>query len=153
MIDPNSIKPALRGKSDFFSWQLYRWVKASPHYTEIWRGTWNSFTGLDEKRPTLYIGRMDEGLWMHGRTLRHLCRHGENLESFAYSPAHDTRRWVNVTDEWWAEYRQIGVCAIHNGTAHHWTYGVEIRSCDYCGEVQRRGVQIETVTRKIWLPA
>lgn len=151
----STIKPARRGKADFFSWQLYRWVKAKPHAVQIWRGTWNSATGVDRQRPVLYIGHMDAdesgGRWFHGRLLRNLCLHGQKLDGYAYGPGHDTAHWEEITAEWWMEYMRIGVCAIHGDYAHDWAENGDARTCRHCGKRERRTV--ETVERAVWADA
>lgn len=150
-IEANHIKPKKRGIADFFSWQLYRWVKAKPHATQIWRGTWNSATGIDRDRPVLYIGHMDSDtpgeLWFHGRNLRNLCCYRQKIESYAYGPGHDTKKWVDVTEGWWSEYMEKGVCAIHVDYAHDWETEGDKRTCSWCGAVENRVVeQVERVT-------
>ena len=121
MIDPQTIRPHRRGKSDFFSWQLYRWIKNRPYAHQIWRGTWNSATGIDPLERPLYIGYMDTdgygSLWLHGRMLRSLCLHGQSIDGIAYGPRHDTANWQEITAEWWQEYSKRGVCAIHGDLA------------------------------------
>ena len=121
MIDAKTIKPQQRGRSDFFSWQLYRWLRDKPQHCQIWRGTWNSATGIDRSRPVIYIGHMDTDTpgerWLHGRMLRNLCLRVQDINSYAYGPGHDTEHWEEITEEWWAEYMEKGVCAIHGDLA------------------------------------
>ena len=71
-IKAEEFKPEKKGKSDFYSWQLYRWLKKYPYYFRVFKGTWNPITGHDIKHPILYIGAKDGG-WFHGRVLRKLC--------------------------------------------------------------------------------
>lgn len=154
-VDAGTIKPATREKADFFSWQLYRWVKAKPYSVQIWRGTWNSATGIDRQRPVLYIGHMDYtesgNRWFHGRLLRNLCLHGQRLEGYAYGPGHDTAHWEEITEQWWAEYMRIGVCAIHGDYAHDWDEEGDSRTCRNCGKRERRTVEL--VRRTAWVDA
>ena len=155
MIDARTIKPRQRGKADFFSWQLYRWIKARPYSFQIWRGTWNSATGIDPDRPVLYIGHMEENTpgeyWFHGRMLKNLCLHGQKIESYAYGPSHDTAHWEDVTEDWWNEYMRIGVCAIHGDSAHAWEEQADTRTCKHCGKKERRTVEL--VRRTTWTDA
>lgn len=65
-VDASTIKPAKRGKADFFSWQLYRWVKAKPHAFQIWRGTWQP--ALIVKRPS-----STSALWTRPKTASDGC--------------------------------------------------------------------------------
>ena len=154
-IDPTSIKPAVRGKADFWSWQLYRWVRHNPQFTQVWSGTWNFATGIDRNKPVLYIGHMDDqwgdGQWLHGTALRSLCLVGQPLRSAAYGPAFDTVNWTDMTAEWWDEYRRIGVCAIHGDNAHNWSAEGKTRVCSYCGKRERQTIQM--VERSKWVAA
>src|SRR5690625_1551978 len=104
MIKAEQIKPKEKGKSDLFSWQLYRWLKKRPHAIKIWAGTWNSVSGIEPEKSVLYIGFERDGDWIHARQLRNLCLHGANLDCWAYGPAHDTRNWADVTNEFWQRY-------------------------------------------------
>jgi hypothetical protein len=148
-----SIKPANHGKSDFFSWQLYRWAKQKPLMLQIWEGTWNSVSGTDRGHPVLYIGYMDSDTpgekWLHGRKLRELCCHGQNIEGCAYGPGHDTAHWKEITKEWWKKYMRIGVCAIHGDFAHNWNESGDTRICEYCGKKEHK--QIEMVEKVTWV--
>lgn len=154
-VDVNTIKPAKRGTSDFFSYQLYRWARAKPHAMQIWRGTWNPATGVDRNTPTLYIGHMDKAesgeLWLHGRALRNLCLRGQTLNGYVYGPEHDTAAWEDITEQWWAEYARIGVCAIHGDFAHAWREDDDTRACRHCGKRQRRTTTL--VEHSTWVDA
>lgn len=148
-IDPKTIKPAQRGQSDFFSWQLYRWVRQNQHLCSVFAGTWNSVTGVEPGRTVPYIGRMDEDGWFHGTLLRGLCCHGASLQSWAYGPGHDTANWKDITAEFWTDYFNRGVCAVHGDLAHNWDYvTADFRVCRWCGKQE----QEQTVYRavKVW---
>lgn len=132
MINAMQIKPVQRGKSDFFSWQLYRFLKKHPESIQIWEGTWNWATGIDPENTTLYIGLDREGGWIHARHLRNLCTYGADLSRYAYGPGHDTENWKNVTERFWDDYLRIGVCAIHEDYAHNWIEKGDFRHCTYC---------------------
>lgn len=148
MITALEIKPKERGKSDFFSWQLYRWVKKYPNRLTIWDATWNSATGVDRGKTSLYIGDKRDGNWIHARQLRNLCLIGGKIEAYAYGGAHDTKNWVDVTKQFWVEYLKKGVCAIHDNS-HVWLTNNENRTCQRCGHKQTQ--IIETVERKRWI--
>lgn len=153
MIAPMAIKPAKRRQSYFYSWQLYRWAKTKPTSVQIWRGTWNGATGIDRNAPVLYIGHMDrctpDENWLHGRMLRNLCLFGQNLAGYAYGPAHDTKHWEEITTEWWAEYMEKGVCAIHGEMAHKWTINSDKRTCAHCRKEEYRTTEV--VKRDVWI--
>lgn len=133
MIAAKDFKPSVTGRSDFFSWQMYRWLKKHPYYTTIWAGTWNHVSGIGGES-VLYIGgERDENGYISARWLRNLCLSGENLQAWAYGPCHDTANWKDISDWFWSQYRAIGVCAIHGDYAHKWVYyGEFLRECQYC---------------------
>lgn len=140
--DAKSIKPAVTGQSDFYSWQLYRWVSRWPDDCEIWRGYWNPVTGLDPSRPTLFIGKKLEDGWFMGRRLRSLCTYSATLGSYAHNPGgFGTDKWENISAEWWPEYMRIGVCAIHSAS-HRWSEGKQHRTCQRCGAIERKRVDL-----------
>jgi hypothetical protein len=153
MINHQQIKPAANGRSDFFSWQLYRWVKKHPGRLKIWAGTWNSCTGIDREKPVLYIGDDRDGDWIHARQLRNLCTHGANLQAWAYGPPHDTKNWVDATEAFWGDYLKKGVCAIHGDFAHDWDDQGQRRACNYCGAVETKETRTRTVTTEVWVAA
>lgn len=138
MLKADDIKPEIKGKSDFFSWQLYRWVKANPKRVKVWLAAWNSVTGIDFNSPTLYIGDDRDGSWIHARQLRSLCTRGANLTCMAYGPAHGTENWLDVTEQFWADYLRIGVCAIHGDYAHDWEVTGDKRICKHCSKQEKQ---------------
>lgn len=149
-LTADQIKPKVRGKSDFFSWQLYRYMKkySNPSEHRIWAATWSSCYGVQPNKPSLYIGSERDGGWIHARQLRNLCSVGQKIERYAYGAPHDTANWVDVTDAFWGDYLKIGVCAIHGDFAHKWQEEDELRTCDYCGKKERK--RIVMVEKEVW---
>jgi hypothetical protein len=153
IIEPESIKPKVKGWSDFFSWNLYRWVKNNPEYVHVFQSTWNPV--YDKDRPDfkwLMIGMIDqddESCFL-GRHLPNVCCEGKPQESFAYCcHVHDVKNWKDITDEFWKRYMEIGVCAIHGDFAHKWIESGRERMCEYCGKKERKMTFIESVERWI----
>jgi len=96
-IDAEEYKPKVRGRADFFSWQLYKWLKKKPYYCRVYKGVWNVISGHDPDNPRLYIGLINDG-YFSGNLLRRICRHGQRLESWAYcSKTHRVDEWEDVT--------------------------------------------------------
>lgn len=150
-MDPKTIKPKVNGKSDFFSWNLYRWTKANPSYCRVYRGIWNSCAGKNNLgKEWLCIGYRSDDMWFHGRPIIGVCRDGKPKEKYAYSPGekgHDAAHWEDITEEFWKRYMEIGVCAIHGERAHKWVESGRERTCEYCGKKERKLVFIESVER------
>ena len=149
IIEAKSIKPKESMKSDFFSWNLYRWIRKHPHRNRIWSATWNICTGVDIAR-ILYVGSKREGDWIHCTQLRRLCSGSGRgkQEAYAYNHNHDTANWVDVTEEFWAKYMEIGVCAIHGDLAHKWKYEGNGRVCEYCGKSEEKETVL--ISQNIW---
>lgn len=134
------VKPKIRGKSDFYSWQLYRYMKKfnNPIEFRIWAATWNSCYGVQPDSPSLYIGSERDGIWIHARQLRNLCSVEQKVERYAYGAPHDTANWMDVTDSFWSDYLKKGVCAIHGDYAHKFHENGDLRTCEYCGKKERK---------------
>ena len=150
-IEPKQIRPAVKGKADFFSWQLYRWVRKHPDRTRIFVG-WNQIDGsVGESYPNdfLYIGSRDDQ-WVVGARLRTICLTGEKLQSWAYPESQD---WKDVTDQFWKDYFRIGVCAIWGDYSwHNWQYiNDSKRECQYCKRLESK--EIEMVPTERWKAA
>ena len=140
-IDAEEYKPKVRGRADFFSWQLYKWLKKKPYYCRVYKGAWNVISGHDPDNPWLYIGLINDG-YFSGNLLRRICRHGQRLESWAYcSKTHRVDEWEDVTEWFFSEYEKKGVCAIHGDFAHKWQpLNSNQRICEYCKKVETSSV-------------
>ncbi|MDD2462457.1 MAG: hypothetical protein PHI97_00505 [Desulfobulbus sp.] len=134
-------KPKVNGKSDFFSWNLYIWLKKNPEYCRIYKGVWNSANGYDPSRPTLYIGFVADN-WFHGTMLRRVCNLGLKEHTWAYGPRDShLDEWIDITDEFFADYERRGVCAIHDDMVHVWEKSSpDERRCVYCGKTETRAI-------------
>ena len=137
-IKANDIKPNVKGQSDFFSWQLFRWIRKNPTAFRVYAGTWNSIDGIEPERPVFYIGyEREDSHWISARNLRNLCCANQDLKSYSYGPCHDTANWVDVTEAFWSDYMKKGVCAIHGDNAHSWDEKDDgLRCCIHCCETQ-----------------
>lgn len=138
-IDFKDIKPKKGGVADFFSWQLYRWVKHRPDACEVW-----SFDGLLFIGWTEFYGNL---LYLYGRRLTELCLAGKRLHSYSFCLPSDAQ---NVTELFWEQYFKIGVCAIHGDSAHKWaSAGPNDRKCENCGKVETKHIRIKEV--EVWI--
>ena len=146
--DSQSIKPKFDNRSDFFSWQLFAFVKKHPNYTHIYKLIDTDKANI--KGYTLYIGNLTDDLGFVGRDLRRLCYSGVglNLESMLVS-LRDQSKLEDITEKFWADYLTKGVCLIHNGVAHSWVADGNTRTCEYCGETQYK--KITMVEKTSWV--
>lgn len=147
IIDPETIKPKTKGKADFYSWQLYKFIKNKPYYCHIYKGTWNSFDGYNKDKPVMYIGMKDRDnqCCFFGAALRQICVQGAKLKIWCMnSREHHVEEWEDITDWFFKEYQRIGVCAIHGDYAHNWVEDGDTRKCEYCGKRE--------VKQHLWVP-
>jgi len=163
----SSIKPAVKGHSDKFSWRLYQ--RALKRGRErVYISAWNNIlgqpfepnlaalkAGCKHQRAWLMIGEAigDDG-WFHGLRMQSATRTGQRVdESFAYSPAFNTGAWLDVTDWFWKSYLERGRCIIHGDLSHKWLQiNRNARKCAYCDKHERRTVRtIKKVERlEVW---
>lgn len=155
------IRPKVNGKSDFFSWRLFQFMrKHGCRYDKIYASNWNPVLGRMEvdsdpskaiESGYLMIGHMDSHGWFGGRGLRRLCSGPSNgsLMCMSYSEDHGVSEWVDVTDLFWEKYLKIGVCAIHRNFAHEWSHDGDLRTCIYCQKTEKR--IIEMVEKERWV--
>lgn len=135
-IKPKDVKPKKNGQSDFFSWQLYKWLCAYSERTRIYKA-------LDG---TVYIGDAIKDGWVYGRRLRELCSYKAGLQGYAFSASAGVNQWTDITEEFWTEYLKIGTCAIHGDLWHEWVETSTTRQCQYCGKVEHKKERIVTET-------
>jgi hypothetical protein len=130
-------KPKEKGISDFYSWNLYRWLRKNKgEYCEIFN-TGQAFNHL-------IIGRKYPDGDIIGFRLKELCS-GSSTVKFPQKFCYGDQEWPEVTEEFFAEYSRIGVCAIHGDMAHKWEYGGSLRGCEYCGKVERKKIKMVEV--------
>src|SRR5690606_17189849 len=112
-----TIRPAVRGKSDKFSWRLHqRSLKNGRE--RVYLMAW---TFLDGYRPAslgdligghvhayqIALGFLDRE-WFHGNTLRNVCTPGTPTHDWAYGPGHHVAEWIEITDWFWDNYLRVG---------------------------------------------
>lgn len=139
------IRPKIKGKSDFFSWRLYLYVKRYEKYhaqRTIWAHL-NPCTGST----ALYIGSERDGDWIHAQLLRGLCTTTGKVQRLAFGAVHGTREWVDITEQFWSDYLKKGVCAIHGDYAHQWIESESERVCEYCKKREVKRVVMMPVTQ------
>ena len=157
------IKPKVKGKSDKYSWNLYKWVKKKGFYPKVWFDTENRLNGEKlefdkENFPTyqLWIGGSDkEGLWFYGSSLRSIlsprCKEWANPWM--------ANKHIDITDWFWNEYIKIGRCIwdkSHDGWLENaderFAYVGNTRKCKWCGKWQAKEIIKETTISRydVW---
>lgn len=145
-------QPKEKGKSDFYSWNLFRWLRKQDKEKHPLLKKTKMYRGEDG---LLYIGsRYDqEEKNVSGFRLRELCSTGSNdrFPTVFYHPK--SCGWEDVTEWFWSEYERIGVCAIWGDMSHDFTYLSDntARMCQHCGKIEKR--KVEMVERVTWEPA
>lgn len=148
-----SIRPAVKGKSDKYSWRLYQRTKKNGR-ERVYLMAWNGLIGYQAPDPScleqgfvpaskIALGQVQDGFF-HGGRLQTICTPGESLMDWAYSPAHHVAEWIDITDWFWSNYLRHGRCLFFIGV-HRWTaMNRNTRKCEHCGKHERRSV----VTRR-----
>ena len=140
----SEIKPKEKYKSDFFSWNLYRFLSSKDPKNNCLNKIYQ-----DPQDGTLYIGEKTYDNWgVRGFKLRRLCS-GSGKGKFPMVFAHmNSKSWLDITDEFFDLYMKIGVCAIHGDFAHSFIEKGNKRECEYCGKVERKYVKV--VEKEYW---
>lgn len=168
----NDIKPKARGKSDKFSWNLYRFLeknykKSTFHFYHIvdQEDYVNGevvnkkvpFDINDAKTMDIWVGNeREDGLFMYGNRLWTITSGSkERFTEFA-NPWLRNKEYIDVTDEFIKAYLRIGRC-LFTRHSNRWIEGDEARftyinknsrRCNWCGRYQTRRIKkIQTIKR------
>ena len=140
-------QPKVKGKSDFYSWNLFRWLRKQ-NFTR--RNLFSIFKTPREGAPYV-IGYRDSEGCIIGFRLKELCSTGSDKQ-FPQVCCYGNKDWEDVTEWFWFEYESIGVCAIHGDFAHDWIYSKakSIRVCNYCKKREFKNIKIVEIERITW---
>lgn len=139
-------QPKVKGQSDFYSWNLFRWLRYQ--HAKKTHPTIRVY-----KSPRIYspyvIGYRNHDGDIIGIRLKELCS-SESNRQFPNVFCYGNQDWQDVTDWFWGEYERIGVCAIHGDWAHDWEYLKDrsARMCKHCGKIEKK--KIKMVERVSW---
>lgn len=150
------------GRADKYSLNLWKFLKKhGPHFWGAYFTMWNCVTGeldvfYDKKKsqaPNIYIGLLDEDGYLMGAQLSQILCNGAKTRTFAHPP----KKMFQEMPLFWQEYEKHGKCAID---PEHWMYadkdryepttGVTLRTCKWCGLVQRKVETARTVIDVTW---
>ena len=145
IINAEDFKPKEKGKSDFYSWNLYRWLRKN-------KGKECLIFETPREYIPLVIGWKDPHGNVIGFRLNELCSTGSNRK-FPQQFCYGDQGWPDVTEEFYKEYDRIGVCAIHENAAHDWVYSVcgNLRSCKHCKKQESRVLKM--IEQAYWVNA
>ncbi len=156
-----TIRPAVKGQSDKFSWRLHR--RAIKNGRErVYLMAWNFLDGyrpaiLDDLKADyvparqIAIGSIDREFF-HGNTLHNICTPGTPAHDWAFGPGHHVGEWIDITDWFWESYLRTGRCRFWK-YEHNWqTINRNSRKCAHCGKHARRSiVTIKKIERReVW---
>ena len=164
-----SIRPAVNGISDKFSWRLYQ--RALKRGRErVYISAWNNIIGdaFEPDFQALKAGCRKQRAWLmiggevhpegfvSAKRLQCATRKGMGAigELWSYGPGHRPEKWLDITDWFWDAYQRQGRCIIHGDQAHSWIkINRNARKCEYCGKHERRHVNtIKKIERReVWL--
>src|SRR5690606_18060887 len=135
-----------------YSPNLYKWLSRRELNRRVW--TSSVFRDRDGK---LWIGMLDDGLYLLGCRLMYVLCNGVKAESMAY-PLKQIGPLDEVTD-FWPRYAADGRCAIdpdHQvhfvGSDTRWRVTGDERECLWCGKArQRREIYTRTTQHERWV--
>lgn len=154
--DLSLIKPKIKGKSDKYSWNFYKYlnklktkdIKIYYRKYDYFSGALTDFNETDfSTGNTLIISKVikhDKGLI--GSSLSSVLRSGK-IDEYYYSNIHNN--YFEVTEEFFDLYLDKGRCLFdfnHNGWLAYdddrFTIYDKYRICNYCGKRQSKKVEI-----------
>lgn len=157
------IKPAVKGKSDKYSWFLYNWIKKNKFLDlTVWFDTRSILDGketnFDKKNihiGQIWIGSAESG-WFHGSRLGSIL--GGKYQTWANPWMKNTH--IDITEWFWEEYLKDGRC-IWDRNHDRWIADDEnryiyinnnSRKCRWCGEWQYREIKKEIKIKRseVW---
>ncbi len=167
MIKANEIKPKVRGESDKYSWNLYKFINKVRYCNKVivdiesWQrdeGEPFDIRRIKEcgylKRQHVFIVR--EGYFQSGKKLASILSGVPPLHQTFYYGWLQNDRILDITEVFWDEYKRRGRCLFF---AHeeHFIKGIESRyiqinkhsrKCRWCGHIQTRSIKtIKTIKR------
>jgi hypothetical protein len=158
-IDSANYRPAIDGKSDKFSWNLYRVFKRYDRLLvdfKVLQIGWSCIQGICDPRDgdaylVIYTG---DQIPLVG----HLPQIMTRADKAIFSPGiFSGVGWgeiekIDITEQWFNEYGEKGRCIVVGYWSHKWDYqDEESRTCLYCGEQEIR--HIEMVPKESWTKA
>jgi hypothetical protein len=152
-INLNDIKPEKKGVADFYSWGLYAWLKKRPNAFSIFASTLIDENGNEVDKPVLYIGSKDSYGDIMGAPLRQVCSTAKMPEIYWLSQSRPSNKWEDITDDFYKQYMEIGVCSIHHDLVHKWVESKDgqTRTCQYCDKRETKQVEIVKVEKIKWV--
>ena len=160
------IKPQIKGESDKYSWNLWKWL--NKYKTEKLRVYYLPNHEDDKYDPTdfdnvqILIGERWRDNCIVGMTLRTIIATDRGLQSGAFTTGcgYNVHVAQDVTEQFFEDYIEFGRCFLFEHGAwlrngdKQFTYqddGNE-RWCNWCGRVERKRIEVETkiIERVIW---
>lgn len=155
-IKAKDFKPEVKGKSDKFSWNLYRLLKEWEDDVSVIRVGWNFLNGrcsLD--RGQLYVCRNPkDGDFLHGNEINHIMGQGPSKAHVAIGMMGKTpwwsHEWEDVTEWFFREYEAKGRCLIAPNWSHEWIeINANARKCKHCGKHEKRAVYTRRTAKRV----
>lgn len=157
-FDLSEVKPAVAGRSDKYSWNLYRWLRKQS------KDRWWPHIGVYRPPATepcrrLIVGYRppSEGGWIYGSYMNSVLCSGTK-EIYAFAPPTLLATYDDITAEFWADYLRIGRCIFDPN--HTWgmigdearfsSLSPSKRRCNWCGATMHRHTRREVKTVETW---
>lgn len=149
-VNPKEFKPKLRGKSDKFSWRIFKFlVKYAPYGLQVYRVGWCPLGGIVPVDSGELMFVLDNGDgWPITARIKRVTVVGNDASGAVISWSGKNWRQLekeDVTDWFFREYARIGRCLFQPEWSHDFIkINRNSRKCRHCGGHQKRAV----VTKK-----
>lgn len=167
-------KPKEKGKSDKYSWNLYRYFERNPEmckvhyhnytdkYNEKTREFEKVFKAFDVKDFNVrnimvsYKNKYDNA--MHGKYVTTICGDSKDRYQNVCLLSHKDE-WEDITEIFWESYIKYGRCFLFGHDAwltneeDRFTYVNNTRKCNWCGKWQRLTIekQVKITRKRVWI--
>jgi hypothetical protein len=174
MIDLKEIKPKVKGKSDKYSWNLYRFLEKQVKQRDIgkyvlnqikvywiardwWDGSYLEFDPLKIAYNNQVVISPFGGK-LSGYFLSHILRDGKN-ECYSLCVYRDDQL-IDITDWFFKEYKKDGRCIFDRNhdrwlasTEGRYTYVNNTRKCNWCGQWHKKEIHkvVKIKREEVWI--
>ena len=148
----NSIRPSIKGKSDKYSWYIYRYLsKKLNHDVVIYK-----CDNEDNRNSYIFGELLEQYNLLYGFTLFTLVTSGK----YEYVCSYNLDDYDNFEpyDEWFSQYAKIGRCRyiehceswIKDGDTRFNYINDHTRTCNWCGHTEHKVIKKVVSYEELW---